>query len=88
MNSDANQFGHIVDDRLRGILINESECEDDVCFALTCTQKALQDDMSNEDLDPTVLDARLQAYNDASDWWNEEGNSFRAIKALKECWLV
>lgn len=81
-------FNHVVDERLRKILADEQTDEDSVCYALTVTGQCVKDDMQNEDVDLTILDYRVRMFNEADVWWNEEGDAFKAIKSLKEVWLV
>lgn len=79
-------YEHVVDERLRKILNDELTDEDSVCYALTVTAEALREDMANEDIDLTVLDARLSAYNDAHGWWNDESDGFKAVESLQQVW--
>lgn len=81
-------FAHVEDDRLREILTKELTDEDSICYALTETGEAIRMDGHNEDVDHAVYNARLSAFSDASDWWNEEGDAFKAIESLQLAWNV
>jgi hypothetical protein len=81
-------FDHIIDTRLQNILTARSLEEDDICYALTVTADAISTDMQDSELDLTIVDARLAAYNDADGWWNEEGNAERSMDSLVTYWTV
>lgn len=79
------QFAHIADKRLVEVLEGNIS-EDAICYALSKTGEHLAADMVSEAVDPTVLDARLSAYEDALFAWNEEGDAAACVEALREVW--
>lgn len=79
-------FNHVVDARLRSILANSQTDEDSICYALTVTRKCLEADVTNEDVNLTVLDFRIRGLNEASSWWNDEGNAYKALQSLQLVW--
>lgn len=81
-------FDHVIDTRLQDILTTRSLEEDDICYALMVTADAISIDLQDSELNLTIVDARLAAYNDADSWWSEEGNAERSIDSLITYWTV
>jgi hypothetical protein len=81
-------FDHVIDTRLQNILTTRSLEEDDICYALKVTADAISTDMQDSELNLTIVDARLAAYNDAYDQWHEEGNAERSMDSLVTYWTV
>lgn len=81
-------FKHVSDERLRSILMQDAVGEDDICYALTTTRKAIEADKHDEDVPYDVLDARRTAIETAEAWWNEEAQVERSIESLRTCWSV
>lgn len=80
-------FAHVEDKMIRSVL-NGDISEDAICYTLHETQKAFEADEANEDIPLHVLNARGQAIEDATEWWNEEGNVFETLECLKKYWSV
>ena len=81
-------FDHVIDTRLQNILTARSLEEDDICYALTVTADAISTDMQDSELDLTIVEARLAAYNDAHDQWYDEGNAERSMDSLVTYWMT
>lgn len=80
------QFNHVEDKTIRSVLEGDVS-EDALCYAINETLGHAQADQANEDVPYAVSEQRLALAQDASDWWNEEGDMFEAVEALRECWL-
>ena len=80
------QFNHVEDKTIRSVLEGDVS-EDTLCYALNETFRHAQVDQANEDVPYVVSEQRLALAQDASDWWNEEGDMFKAVEALRACWL-
>ena len=80
------QFNHVKDKTIRSVLEGDVS-EDALCYALNETLRHAQADQANEDVPYAVSEQRLALAQDASDWWNEDGDMFKAVEALRECWL-
>jgi hypothetical protein len=81
-------FDHIIDTRLQNILTTRSLNRDDIRYALMVTADAILTDIQDSELDLTIVDARLAAYNDAHDQWLDEGNVERSMDSLVTYWTV
>lgn len=78
-------FEHLDDPSLRSTLEGDFS-EDSICQALTTTADALESDKGNEDVGYAALAIREQAYEDASNAWNEEGDAAACLEALRKFW--
>lgn len=80
------QFKHVKDKTIRSVLEGGVN-EDALCYAIDETLRHAQADQADEDVPYAVSEQRLALAYDASDWWNEDGDMFKAAEALRECWL-
>ena len=80
------QFNHVKDKTIRSVL----ECdvsEDALCHALNETLRHALLDSNDQNIPAKVSEQRLALAQDASDWWNEDGDMFEAVEALRAFWL-
>ena len=80
------QFNHVEDKTIRSVLEGDVS-EDALCYAINETLRHSQADQASEDVPYVISEQRLALAQDASDWWNEDGDMFKAVEALRECWL-
>lgn len=80
------QFNHVKDRTIRSVLEGDVS-EDALCYAINETLRHARADQENEDVPYAVSDLRLALAYDASDWWNVEGDVFKAVETLCEFWL-
>ena len=80
-------FSHVTDLTLRRVLLRQ-DGGDAIADALAFTSDCLLHDAANEEIPYHVLDARQEALDEASGWWNDEGNEWEAVEALRRCWSV
>lgn len=86
-------FGHVEDEFLRGVL-NGDVSEDALCTALNMTADALEADIradeSGMESAPPIecINAREEAYQNAVDAWNEDGDMMESLEYLKRFWSV
>lgn len=82
-------WDHVDDETTRSVL-NGDLSEDAVCRALCYAGKCLQADMDfgRGNLPDDVLDARFDACQAAHDAWNEQGNIFATVEALRRFWNI
>ena len=80
-------FGHVVDDRVRSVLMGDVS-EDAICYALTQSRGAVAADQFNPDVTTKVLMARERAIEYAEFCWNEDGDIDGTLQYLKDFWSV
>jgi len=80
-------FAHVEDALIRSVLLGDVS-EDALCYALHQTELAYAQDTRNDMIPFEVLTAREEAVTDAVEWWNEHGDSFRAVESLQRYWSV
>ena len=80
------QFNHVKDKIIRSVLEGDVS-EDALCYALNETLRHALSDSNDQNIPAKVSEHRLTLAQDASDWWNEDGDMFEAVEALRECWL-
>lgn len=81
------EFAHVKDSVTRSVLMGDVS-EDALCHAIQHTLECAERDYLDEEIPYEVSYLRLTYAYDASDWWNEEGDSFRAVDCLKLAWEV
>ena len=79
-------FNHVNDPLIRSVLEGDIS-EDALCYALNETLLHARADQANENVPYAISEQRLALAYDAADWWNEEGDVFSAVEALRHCWL-
>jgi len=82
-----NNFDHVEDALLRSVLQGDIS-EEALCYALSKTMNAALKDMTHPLLTQDYAEKRLSLAQEASDWWNEEGNAFKAVECLQEFWTI
>ena len=82
-----NNFDHVGDALIRSVLQGDIS-EDSLCYALSETMDAALKDMTHPLLTQHYAEKRLSLAQEASDWWNEEGNAFKAVECLQEFWTI
>jgi hypothetical protein len=80
-------FAHVTNLTLRRVLMRQ-EGGDAVADALAFTSDCLLRDASDKEIPYHIVDARQEALDEASGWWNDEGNEWEAVEALRRCWSV
>jgi hypothetical protein len=80
-------FAHVANLTLRRVLMRQ-EGGDAVADALAFTSDCLLRDAGDLDIPYRIVDARREALDEASGWWNDEGNEWEAVEALRRCWSV
>ena len=78
-------YAHVIDKTIREVLDGDLS-EDAICYALTETRFHALSDTYNEDIPHELSAYRLELAEEASWWWNEEGDAFKAVEALRQCW--
>lgn len=80
-------YDHVIDDTVRTVLLGTYD-EQSLPYALNHTAQCLNEDATNPDVDLTVLDARIDAYNRAHDALHDEGDTEACLNNLRACWLI
>lgn len=78
-------YEHITEPTVLRVLQGDIS-EDAICQALHASQECVSQDLLAGEVDPLVLDARLDALNDALFAWNEEGDAAACVEALRTLW--
>ena len=80
-------YPHVTDPLIRSVLDGDIS-EDAMCYALSETLEAAQKDLTHPEVPFDVANKRFALAQDASDWWNDEGNPFKALECLREAWMT
>ena len=81
-------WNHVDHELTREVLEQKSIDEDSICQALTFADECLQADQDNEDVKHGVYHQRACALEDASESWNEHGDTEATIEALRRFWSI
>ena len=80
-------YPHVTDPLIRSVLDGDIS-EDALCYALSETMEAALKDLTHPEVPSAVAEKRLALAEDASDWWNQEGNAFEALDCLRKVWMT
>jgi hypothetical protein len=81
-------WDHVDHEITREVLEQKSIDEDSICQALTFAEQCLQADQHNEDVTHEMYHARASAAEEASECWNELGDTEATIEALRRFWSI
>lgn len=76
---------HIKDKLLRSVLDGDLS-EDALCYAITYSWNAAMEDRLNTDIPREVSADRMLLAAEAEWSWNEDGDAFAALEALRRQW--
>mgnify|MGYP000176085663 FL=1 len=83
------RFAHVENKQLQDLLeFGWNGDEDDICNALTYSAECVAEDAQNELLDTRIVEARVEALEDAEAAWNDEGDGFAAGDFLRFLWSI
>ena len=80
-------FDHVSNIAVRRVLLRQ-EGGDAVADALAFTGDCLRRDASDEEISHRTIEAREEAFEESSGWWNDEGNEWEAVEALRRYWAI
>ena len=83
----STNYDHIIDTTVRTVLLGVYD-EQTLPYTLNHTALCLTRDLNNPDIDLTVLDARIDAFDRAYDALHGEGDTGACVAHLRQCWSI